>query len=328
MKFILAVTTYNRLSYLKRLVESWYGTRCDEIEWHLIVADDGSKDGTLSYLEALSEKETAFTLIQNHRQGVHHQTNTIIKILEGFVFDMCFKCDDDITFLKRGWDEAYYKAARQSGFEHLCFYDQEWAPEKNLNPPITIGKLACHCEPKDIQGAFFTITPEIIRKVGYFDVGQFGFKGLGHVDYTFRCCRLGFNNAKAPFDIASSNAYLELSDKEAYKRSTPIRLDRKLNTPEELERKNALLTDTERQYIAYESGPLLRENEEHEKSESDRLSDTTFYPSDGIYSIAGTLLKRIYNYHLKRGWTGFPRVIKKTGKVLMKIGKDLYFIDR
>lgn len=325
MTFILAVTTYSRLPYLKRLIQSWYSTRSGSCNWQLIVADDGSGDGIIAYLEQLAEEEPNFTLIRNQRQGVHHQTNSIIKVLERLSFDMCFKCDDDVTFLEKGWDLAYYEAAKASGFGHLCFYDKEWAPEKNLEQPIVKGSLACHCSPEDVQGAFFTLTPAIIQSVGYFDVENFGFKGLGHLDFTFRCCRLGFNDIDAPYDLLNSNDYLELSGKEDYKRSTSIRLDRQINPPGEVQRKLALVAGPERKYIPYRAGPGLRpEGSELEEG----LADDSFYPSDGVYSVAGTILKRVYNFHVQRGWMWFPRLIKKMGKVLMKLGRDFYFIDR
>ena len=46
MKFTLAITTFNRLNYLKACLDSWIQTRSIDVDWTLIIADDGSDDGT------------------------------------------------------------------------------------------------------------------------------------------------------------------------------------------------------------------------------------------------------------------------------------------
>lgn len=328
MNFILAVTTYNRLFYLRRLIESWYETRCSSCNWQLIIADDGSDDGTTEYLNELKQKDTNFTLIENYHQGVHHQTNSILRKIEGTSFDMCFKLDDDVAFLKNGWDLAYYNIAKKTGFWHLCFYDTNWVLENNLKESIVKDDLICHCDPKNIQGAFFTITPTIIQKVGYFDIDNFGFKGLGHMDFTFRCCRYGFNDIESPFDIVNSNQYITLQDKTNYKRSTSIQFDRSINSPAEIKRKLALVQDPTRGYIPYKKGSIYESVLDPEVGEYQRLADEKFYFSDGVYSVIGTLIRRFYNFHVRNRWTYFPKLIKKIGKVFMKLGEDLYFIDR
>jgi len=53
LKLVLAVTTWNRLDFLQSFLKSFFDTRSLRYDWVLIVADDGSTDGTIEYLENL-----------------------------------------------------------------------------------------------------------------------------------------------------------------------------------------------------------------------------------------------------------------------------------
>ena len=53
-KIVLGITTYNRCDYLQACLESFLQTRNTDHEWVVIVADDGSTDDTLEYLENLN----------------------------------------------------------------------------------------------------------------------------------------------------------------------------------------------------------------------------------------------------------------------------------
>jgi len=53
-KIVLGITTYNRCDYLRACLESFLQTRNANHEWVVIVADDGSTDDTLEYLENLN----------------------------------------------------------------------------------------------------------------------------------------------------------------------------------------------------------------------------------------------------------------------------------
>lgn len=206
--FILAITTYNRKTYLERVVSGFLNTRSNE-SWELVIADDGSTDGTIEYVKNLHIPGVPITLIRNNRTGSHHQFNTIVKAIESKNFKICFKCDDDIEFSKAGWDALYDNAMQESGFQHLCYFNSRWNPSKILNPTVKKGQVEGRCLAPDVQGAFFTITPDIIKKTGFMDVESFGFRGVGHIDYTYRACRSGFNDVNHPFDAFGSEDYIQ-----------------------------------------------------------------------------------------------------------------------
>lgn len=248
MKIVIAITTFNRLNRFSNLFSSLIRTLDKKNRCEIIIADDGSTDGTIEYIEDLIIEDLPIFLIKNKRQGIHHQFNTIVRKLEELDFDYCFKCDDDIEFIKPGWDDLYIKAIKESGYDHICHYDKSWRSNKNLKNPVVIGDLISFCKAKDVQGAFFTLTPKVIKEVGYMDIENFGFRGVGHVDYTLRACRAGFNNINSPFDIINSNEYIK-HQKEDYKSAMDIDVQNALENDEESRRKYKLIFDENRLYI-------------------------------------------------------------------------------
>ncbi len=248
---ILAVTTYNRLELLKRLLTTFLNSiDKNQDDWQLLIADDGSTDGTLEYLDGLKIPQVPITIIKNNRKGIYHQFNTIVNYLEDISFDYCFKCDDDIEFLKPGWDQIYIKAILESGYDHLCYFDTNWRPNKNLNKPIVKNHLISYCRAKDVQGAFFTLTPDVIKKVGYMDTKNFGFRGAGHIDYTMRACRAGFNDINHPFDAKNSQQYIKYQT-ESRTSALNKHVQNAIENDDEIKRRYELIKVSSRDYIPF-----------------------------------------------------------------------------
>lgn len=250
---VLGITTYNRINYLKSCINSWCKTRNKDHNWILIIADDGSTDGTVEFIKDLFIPEVHIHIIFNNRKGVHYQTNEILKYCSILEFDLGFKIDDDIIFLKKGWEDIYIAAIEKTGYDHLCFFDIEKGKKRGIrkNPIISPdGSLVSYVINKDIQGAFWTFTKRVIEKVGYFDIENFGFCGYGHIDYTYRCARAGFNDINNIFDCKNSNEYISLL-KENYLSAIPDKLRYKINTKEEISRKLNIINDNSRIFIDY-----------------------------------------------------------------------------
>jgi len=336
-KFALAITTYNRLDYLKKCVESFFKTRTDTFSWQLIIADDGSTDGTKEYLQELEEKYKII-VIHNNRTNIHHQVNSIIKTLSTMTYDLCFKCDDDIAFLQKGWDKLYWKTIVRTGYDHLIFYDKNWQPFTNLSRPIRSGSLVANCDPEKIQGAFYTLTKEVIENVGYFDEQQFGASGLGHVDYSFRCCRAGFNVLANPFDVEDSNDFIQLQSVSNYSSASSLKAKFKSNSKSEIAFKKQQL-GMDRVYIAYNSNfhedvEGIKKSQFESKDSKKRVSkkfqkaDASYYPDRGIIGFIGFVLKRIYNLSIDTRIYIIPLCIKALGKALNKISIHLINIEQ
>ena len=78
MKFSIVITTYNRLSLLKRAVES---ALKQTIDCEIVIADDGSKDGTEEYILSLGERVSYHR--NPHNLGHSATVNAGINIAKG-----------------------------------------------------------------------------------------------------------------------------------------------------------------------------------------------------------------------------------------------------
>lgn len=248
LKLVLAITTLNRMNYLQQCIKTFNSTKTKNADWTLIIADDGSTDGTIDYLNSLTMSDVNIKIIKNNHRGIHHQTNTIIKELESFEFDVCFKCDDDVYFVRPGWDLLYYKEIYRTGYDHLNLYQPEWRPP--IHQKMIKGLMSMATVEKS-QGCFFTLTKEIIRKVGFVDTQQFGYTGLGHIDYLARCCRAGFNRHDAPLDVKNSQLYIKLQKGKNYKPAISMDIRNKENNQKTLNKKLSLIRNPKRMYIPY-----------------------------------------------------------------------------
>ena len=204
MNFIILITTYKRQEYLKQLLDSFFATINQKNNWQIIIHNDCSDK--IDYDFPIKP-----IIINSKRIGVHKATNKLFNACRDF--DMAFKCDDDIFFLQTGWERLYYNFARDTNNWHLSYKNIKW---KYSGHTIT-----------DTLGCFYTITPEILKTVGYIDTENMGFRGIGHIDYSMRCCRAGFNNIRnfqypknieKYIDIHSGSSYIgSLSHNEVIK---------------------------------------------------------------------------------------------------------------
>ena len=62
---VVGVTTINRWDYLEQFLESWLRTRNNSFNWTIIVADDGSTDGTIQRFMDFEIPNTKIVLLQN-----------------------------------------------------------------------------------------------------------------------------------------------------------------------------------------------------------------------------------------------------------------------
>eukprot|EP00204_Picochlorum_oklahomense_P001178 CAMPEP_0118800224 /NCGR_PEP_ID=MMETSP1161-20130426/2201_1 /TAXON_ID=249345 /ORGANISM="Picochlorum oklahomensis, Strain CCMP2329" /LENGTH=726 /DNA_ID=CAMNT_0006728037 /DNA_START=1078 /DNA_END=3258 /DNA_ORIENTATION=+ len=270
-KVIMAVTTFNRVFFLKKFIESWETTRSVDLDWVLIIADDGSTDGTIDYIENLKLHRTEIKLIKCNRVYVCGMVNKIFKLAEQIEFDYLFKADDDIIFTKNGWDQLYINAIVKSGYDHLCYFNKkhyiDLARRQNLEPLGTCilddNAIIEGCAPATrAMGALFTITPRVIKTVGYCDELNFKFRGQWHQDLSARMTRANFNNFNSFFDAAGSNDYIKLQgidDDQEYKSAMEYGKEYKYTKdPEVVKMREQLINDQNRIFVPFESENTTR----------------------------------------------------------------------
>ena len=261
-RLIFAVTTFDRRDYLRECLESWAATRNPAHQWFLIVADDGSQDGTLDYLFR-ARLGVDCHVIRNDRRSVGGQTNTIFDLCRLRNFEVGFKADDDIVFKKSGWDDLYLDAMRASGFQHLCqlnirLWNDERRPSRPLvaERPLAIdrsGSCLAYTDVYNCMGCFFTFTPDTLAAVGDVDEANFPIRGDWHIDYSARLCRAGFNRVETFFDAKGSNDYIDIQNnlKSIYRRSLALQGPEMAATsaPAEIARRQRVVRDTQRVFI-------------------------------------------------------------------------------
>jgi glycosyltransferase involved in cell wall biosynthesis len=268
-RLLIGITTYNRREYLEKCVGSWLETRSTKYDWTVIIADDGSSDGTLEYLDVLTLPHQLH-IIRNSRRYACGQTNTIYELAQRIGFDIGFKVDDDVIFEKPGWDDLYVNAIEKSGYQHLCYLNfshyvrlKKRKDERFKTPKLQrdhSGECVAAIDVMDCDGSFFTFTPAVLEKVGYNDETNFPIRGQWHIDYSVRCCRAGFNTAERFYDAADSNEFLDLqANRQDYRCSIPWGPEyKKTKNPDELARRQAVLDDITRLYIAYPESSMPR----------------------------------------------------------------------
>jgi glycosyltransferase involved in cell wall biosynthesis len=272
-KVMVAIKTFNRISYLKQCIASLCNTICDE-EYDVIVviADDGSTDGTIEYLEYLSIPYE-FHIIRNERSFVAGQFNSILRLGKSLKIDFYFIADDDLYFKRPGWMRGYIEAVSQSGFDHLCHFNLQHFKQicartkETFPPPRRIHQrfsLESHVGVPRAMGALFTLTPTVIEAVGFADEVNYFVRGGWHGDYSARCCRAGFNEIERFWDWKDSNEYLELQNtrEENYRSAIAWETDdfKRASTPEERQRREEVKWMPRRIHVDAEiavRGPII-----------------------------------------------------------------------
>ena len=90
------------------------------------------------------------------------------------------------------------------------------------------------------------------------DSRNFGLTGLGHIDYTARCCRAGLNKLDIPLDVRGSNDYIRLQQGNSYIPAIPMSLRDRENNSEVLKRKRQLIRTSNRIKIQYNETNMRR----------------------------------------------------------------------
>jgi len=214
MKCILGITTYNRRKYLEHLLDSFTPTHNTNYEWVIIINDDCSTDDTVKFIENYNFP-CEYHLIKNeNRKGVSWGTNNIFYLSQKIGFDVLFRSDDDNFFLNNGWDDLYINAMNNSGFKHLSYYNSRWKGENKKI--IENDGLIAASNVMESMGNFYTITPEILEKVGYMDYQNMGMWGVEHIDYSLRCCRLNYNNPQTFWCPKDCNKFIGMKAGNTY----------------------------------------------------------------------------------------------------------------
>jgi len=265
LKLVLAITTWNRLDFLKNTLESFLKTRSLDYDWTIVIADDGSNDGTLEFLNSFIVRDpfTEVFILKNHGIYACGQTNELLRFALSIDFDYGFKVEDDLIFVEKGWDKLYLEAIRESGYHHLCYLNLQHRKtliqEQNLSPmfepPVydRSHKLVAYVDVWNGDGPFWTFSKEMIERVGFCDELNFPIRGQWHIDLSLRFARAGFTSTEFFYDAVGSNRYITLQvvqDRKKYKAALPWGSTYKKTKEEaELRRRHSVMRNDSRIHV-------------------------------------------------------------------------------
>lgn len=173
----IGIVTYNRLDHLRNCVN---GVRSFTVSpHHLIVADDGSTDGTREWCRA-----EGIPVIGRGNQGVCWNKNRALFVLQALGCDPILLLEDDCWPVTPGWDEDWRVAT--AAFGHVSYAHQKlarWTLSGSGRPtdPYVNNKATAQCS---------SISAMLMRKVGFFD-SRFKGYGVGHAEWTTRIKKAG-----------------------------------------------------------------------------------------------------------------------------------------
>ena len=249
LHFLIGITTFKRYKYLEDCINSLIETLDDKYHFTIILSIGYEAKLNRTFYEKLFLKlkdipNLNIAFYTNKLHYVYYNSNIILKHAENNNFDFGFIINDDIV-VKKNWFLKYYKASRETKYDHLCYCI-------NNNETVYLDKLKTNGDVLKSNGVLLTFTKKIIEKIGFFDEENFKVRGQAHHDWSRRCCRMNFNNNKTFYDISDSNNYVKLNEQEY--ESTILSydsLDKIMNFVDvyELKRRNRLIEDSKRIYI-------------------------------------------------------------------------------
>ncbi|MDC1069054.1 glycosyltransferase family 2 protein [Candidatus Kapabacteria bacterium] len=163
--FSIVVTTYNRLTLLKRAIGSIIAQ--SETDWECIVVDDGSNDNTFEYLIDLCKTDSRFRYVYNKNLGTASAKNIGIKNASGYYLTF-LDSDDEYKINHLESRKEILNANPDIDFLHGGFQIIGDIYVPDLHSDNMISLYDC------IIGGTFFINRKKLLKVGGFDLVDYG----------------------------------------------------------------------------------------------------------------------------------------------------------
>ena len=195
----IAITTYNSCDLVVRQVQEL--RRLTVADFDLVVADDGSTDGTVATL-----RELGVRVITGQNRGVAWNKNRgLFYLLNKTVCDIIFLLDDDLFPTESGWEKEWIEATERFG--HVNYMIPKFFAERVVSGDMTSASPGLAT---GFFGPLIGCTRKACSYVGYFDV-RFGRWGFEHVDFTHRFTRCGFGGVPPEQNCRNQQLYIVLS---------------------------------------------------------------------------------------------------------------------
>ena len=214
LHFVIGITTFKRIYYLKVLINSLILTLNNEHFFTIIISKGldllEKEDYQLEQFLIKSFEQVNNIKLVIHYSYLHYIYNTsnaILKFCENIEFDFGFILNDDII-LYSNWYMSYYKSFKKNKIDHLC-----WLKDINTTIVDKEKNLKHNGSILNSNGVLLTFTKDLIKNVGFFNETDFKVRGQSHIEWSLRCCNNGYNNKNNFYDIINSNKLVKLNTK-------------------------------------------------------------------------------------------------------------------
>ncbi len=174
----IAVVTYRRLDRLQRLLAAL--AACTDGPYSLVVADDGSEDGSSEWCRAHGH-----AVVTGANRGVAWNKNRGLFALVARGCDPLLMLEDDVYPVRRGWERDWVEGTRR--WHHLAYHHPKIARRTvsgsgTPDDPFVNSSATAQC---------LSVSAEVVGKVGFFD-SRFRGWGHEHAEWTTRIKRAGY----------------------------------------------------------------------------------------------------------------------------------------
>jgi glycosyltransferase involved in cell wall biosynthesis len=183
----IGIITYNRKDVL---IETLARVRAHTKEPHLlVVADDGSADGT-----AQAVRSQSVSLLTGRNMGIAWNKNRALFFLHALArCDVVVLLEDDTYPTEDGWERDWVAASQQWGHANLAgrwFIDTYLRGTGTVEDPILSTSVSAQCS---------GFSRHALTYGGYFD-SRFRGYGQEHVEHTRRLLRVGYGGTHEDID--------------------------------------------------------------------------------------------------------------------------------
>jgi GT2 family glycosyltransferase len=202
----IGVTTYNRLPLLKAFVEAVRANT--RAAWDLVIADDGSTDGTQEWCA-----DEGLSMVGGTHKGIAGNKNRCLyTLMRHSMAGVLILFDDDCYPVLEGWDEVWVAAAERWG--HVNALHPRTAAAVRAGQEVDdimggLGTAEAPYECKRISGICIASSRPALCRVGFFDA-RFGEYGHEHSEWTLRFHRLGYGRSRRELNGVETNINLML----------------------------------------------------------------------------------------------------------------------
>jgi GT2 family glycosyltransferase len=187
---LIAVLTFNRKTLLQDLLESLDGITTKIVGAKIVVFDDCSTDGTVSWSQ-VGVEQRKFEFFSTPKQlGVARNSNRALRyFLDRRRFSTLFILNDDLLIKDQSVFADYIEAIEKTKYEFFCYTDER-SPYKPSAEFTCKGVTLIRRRAGD--GCFQVMTRKVVETLGGYDT-NFGVYGGEDLDFARRAVAAGFS---------------------------------------------------------------------------------------------------------------------------------------